>query len=101
MSDVDERLVHALCAAAATEPGAAEATVRAHVGRLAPLAGPVAAERLVRAAVARLDGLGSLDALLVDETSTRSSSTTAARSGSTGPGRPPAPARSPPATWPW
>ena len=54
MSDVDERLVHALCAAAATEPGAAEAAVRAHVSRLAPLAGPVAAERLVRAAVARL-----------------------------------------------
>ena len=67
MTDGDERLVHALCAAAATEPGGAEAAVRAHVGRLAPLAGPVAAERLVRAAVARLDGLGSLDALLVDD----------------------------------
>lgn len=64
----DERLVRALCAAADTEPGQAEAAVRAHLRRLAPLAGPDESERLVRAAVARLDGLGTLDALLHDDT---------------------------------
>jgi pilus assembly protein CpaF len=64
----DQRLVHALCAAAEHEPGNAEAAVRAHLKRLAPLAGPDQAERLVRAAVARLDGLGTLDALLADPT---------------------------------
>lgn len=64
--DPDERLVAALCAAAQTEPGSAEAAVRDHVRRLAPLAGETESERLVRAAVARLDGLGQLDALLAD-----------------------------------
>lgn len=64
----DERLVRALCAAAESEPGLAEAAVRAHLKRLAPLAGPDESERLVRAAVARLDGLGTLDALLHDDT---------------------------------
>jgi len=63
---IDERLVQALCAAVEYEPGHAEAAVRAHLERLAPLAGPEQSERLVRAAVARLDGLGALDALLVD-----------------------------------
>jgi pilus assembly protein CpaF len=67
-SDVDERLVHALCAAVEFEPGDTEAAVRAHLKRLAPLAGTDQAERLVRAAVARLDGLGTLDALLADPT---------------------------------
>jgi pilus assembly protein CpaF len=62
----DLRLVQALCAAVEYEPGNAEAAVRAHLKRLAPLAGPDQAERLVRAAVARLDGLGTLDALLAD-----------------------------------
>lgn len=64
--DLDDRLVTALCRAAEHEPGDAEAAVRSHVRRLAPLAGADAAERLVRAAVARLDGLGALDALLRD-----------------------------------
>jgi pilus assembly protein CpaF len=64
--DVDERIVAALCRAAESVPGSAEAAVRRHVGRLAPLAAPDEAERLVRAAVARLDGLGQLDALLAD-----------------------------------
>lgn len=63
---VDERLVRALCAAAEREPGDAEAAVRAHLRRLAPLAGPDESARLIRAAVARLDGLGALDALLHD-----------------------------------
>lgn len=63
----DERLVRALCAAAEAEPGLAEAAVRAHLRRLAPLAGPGESDRLVRAAVARLDGLGALDALLHDD----------------------------------
>jgi pilus assembly protein CpaF len=63
---VDERLVAALCAAAEAEPGNAEAAVRGHVGRLAPLAVGAERERLVRAAVARLDGLGPLDALVAD-----------------------------------
>ena len=62
--DLDDRLVTALCRAAEHEPGDAEDAVRAHVRRLAPLAGGEDAERLVRAAVARLDGLGALDALL-------------------------------------
>lgn len=66
--DLDDRLVTALCRAAENEPGDAEVAVRAHVRRLAPLAGPEDAERLVRAAVARLDGLGALDALLGDPT---------------------------------
>ena len=66
--DLDEGLVTALCRAAEHEPGDAENAVRAHVRRLAPLAGPEDAERLVRAAVARLDGLGALDALFRDPT---------------------------------
>jgi pilus assembly protein CpaF len=64
--DVDERLVTALCRAAQGEPGSAEAAVREHVRRVAPLAGVVQRERLVGAAVARLDGLGPLDALIRD-----------------------------------
>jgi pilus assembly protein CpaF len=62
----DERLVAALCRAAQAEPGSAEAAVREHVRRLAPLAGAAERERLVGAAVARLDGLGPLDALVRD-----------------------------------
>jgi pilus assembly protein CpaF len=65
-SEVDERLVTALCRAAQGEPGSAEQAVREHVRRLAPLAGGDARERLVSAAVARLDGLGPLDSLLHD-----------------------------------
>ncbi len=65
-SEIDERLVAALCQAAQGEPGSAEQAVREHVRRLAPLAGGDARERLVSAAVARLDGLGPLDALLHD-----------------------------------
>ena len=38
--DLDDRLVTALCRAAEHEPGDAEDAVRAHVRRLAPLAGP-------------------------------------------------------------
>ena len=68
MGELDERLVHTLCAAVESEPGGAETAVRAQLRRLAPLAGPDEAERLVRAAVARLDGLGSLDSLLRDDT---------------------------------
>jgi pilus assembly protein CpaF len=63
---VDEHLVAELCRAAAVERGDTDTVVRAHLRRVAPLAGPVAGEALVRAAVARLDGLGSLDALLSD-----------------------------------
>ena len=67
MTEVDERLVHALCAAAATEPGGAEAAVRAHVGRLAPLAGPVAAEARPHADVLRLSvGLEDVRDLVAD-----------------------------------
>jgi pilus assembly protein CpaF len=65
---VDEHLVAALCRAAAVERGDADTVVRAHLRRVAPLAGPDAGEALVRAAVARLDGLGALDALLADDT---------------------------------
>jgi pilus assembly protein CpaF len=65
-SDIDERLVAALCHAAQGEPGSAEQAVREHVRRVAPLAGEDVRERLVSAAVARLDGLGALDALLHD-----------------------------------
>ena len=56
----------ALCRAAEAEPGSAEAAVREHVRRLAPLADAIERERLVDAAVARLDGLGPLDALIRD-----------------------------------
>ena len=63
---LDDRLVEALCRAAEAEPGSAEAAVREHVRRLAPLADAVERERLVDAAVARLDGLGPLDALIRD-----------------------------------
>ena len=66
VNPADERLVAALCRAAQGEPGSAEAAVREHVRRLAPLAGAAERERLVGAAVARLDGLGPLDALLRD-----------------------------------
>jgi len=62
----DEHLVTELCRAASAERGDADTVVRAHLRRVAPLAGPLAAEALVRAAVARLDGLGTLDALLAD-----------------------------------
>ena len=65
---VDEHLVAALCRAASVERGDADTVVRAHLRRVAPLAGPAAGEALVRAAVARLDGLGALDALLDDDT---------------------------------
>jgi pilus assembly protein CpaF len=65
-SDVDERLVAALCRAAQGVPGSAEAAVREHVRRLAPLADGTERDRLVDAAVARLDGLGPLDALIRD-----------------------------------
>jgi pilus assembly protein CpaF len=68
MNGVDQRLVAALCDAAESAPGSAEAAVRNHVRRLAPLAGNAETERLVRAAVARLDGLGPLDALIQDAT---------------------------------
>ncbi len=64
MRVVDPRLVDALCRAAEADDGEADAVVRAHVRRVAPLAGSVESEQLVRAAVARLDGLGALDALL-------------------------------------
>jgi pilus assembly protein CpaF len=67
MTAVDDRLVEALCRAAEREDGDADAVVRAHVRRLAPLATAPDSERLVRAAVARLDGLGALDALLHDD----------------------------------
>src|ERR1700752_1493089 len=67
-SSVDDDLVAALCRAAEREPGDTTSVVRAHVRRVAPLAGTDATEALVRAAVARLDGLGELDALLRDET---------------------------------
>ncbi|MFV0306751.1 MAG: CpaF family protein [Desertimonas sp.] len=63
---LDERLVVALCRAAQSDPGDAEAVVRRHVSRLAPLASTPERDRLVRAAVARLAGLGTLDALLED-----------------------------------
>lgn len=63
----DEHLVAELCRAASTERGDAATIVRAHLRRVAPLAGPSAGDALVRAAVARLDGLGSLDALLGDD----------------------------------
>ena len=62
----DDRLVEALCRAAAAEPGSAETAVREHVRRLAPLADALERERLVDAAVARLDGLGPLDSLIRD-----------------------------------
>jgi pilus assembly protein CpaF len=68
LSSVDDDLVAALCRAAEREPGDATSVVRAHVRRVAPLAGADVTEELVRAAVARLDGLGELDALLRDET---------------------------------
>ena len=67
MTAIDERLVEALCRAAERDDGDADAVVRAHVRRLAPLATAPDSERLVRAAVARLDGLGCLDALLGDD----------------------------------
>lgn len=63
----DDRLVAAICGAAAREHGDTHTVVRAHVRRMAPLASGADGERLVRAAVARLDGLGALDALLTDE----------------------------------
>jgi pilus assembly protein CpaF len=66
MKVVDPRLVDALCRAAEDDDGDADAVVRAHVRRVAPLASTVESEQLVRAAVARLDGLGALDALLHD-----------------------------------
>ncbi len=64
MKTVDPRLVDALCRAAEDDDGDADAVVRAHVRRVAPLANSAESEQLVRAAVARLDGLGALDALL-------------------------------------
>jgi pilus assembly protein CpaF len=64
MKVVDPRLVDALCRAAEDDDGDADAVVRAHVRRVAPLATSAESEQLVRAAVARLDGLGALDALL-------------------------------------
>ena len=68
VAPLDEHLVDELCRAAVAERGDADPVVRAHLRRVAPLAGAVAGERLVRAAVARLDGLGALDALLADDT---------------------------------
>ena len=65
---LNDELVAALCRAAEGETGDTDAVVRAHLRRVAPLAGPDAGERLVRAAVARLDGLGALDELLNDPT---------------------------------
>ena len=65
---LDEQLVTELCRAAAAERGDPDTVVRAHLRRVAPLAGPDVGELLVRAAVARLDGLGSLDPLLADDT---------------------------------
>jgi len=64
----DEHLVAALCRAAASEPGDTATVVRAHLRRIAPLAGDAAGEQLVRAAIARLEGLGALDALVADPT---------------------------------
>ena len=64
----DDQLVAELCRAAEREHGDADAVVRSHLRRVAPLVSADAGERLVRAAVARLDGLGALDALLADET---------------------------------
>ncbi len=64
---VDDALVGELCRAAAGDRGDADAVVRAHLKRVAPLASPAVGELLVRAAVARLDGLGSLDPLLADD----------------------------------
>jgi pilus assembly protein CpaF len=61
---IDPRLVDALCRAAEDDDGDADAVVRAHVRRVAPLASTAESEQLVRAAVARLDGLGALDALI-------------------------------------
>jgi len=61
-------LVAELCRVAQAEAGAADAVVRSHLRRVAPLVGADVGERLVRAAVARLDGLGALDALLADDT---------------------------------
>lgn len=65
---IDDDLVAALCRAAERDPGDTATVVRAHVKRVAPLAGTDATEQLVRAAVSRLDGLGALDALLHDPT---------------------------------
>jgi pilus assembly protein CpaF len=67
-TSIDDHLVGELCRAAARDEGATVEVVRAHVRRVAPLASPADSERLVRAAVARLDGLGTLDPLLSDET---------------------------------
>jgi pilus assembly protein CpaF len=67
MNAVNQQLLDALCRAAEEDDGDADAVVRAHVRRLAPLATAPDSERLVRAAVARLDGLGALDALLRDD----------------------------------
>ena len=64
---LDERLVAQLCQAAERQHGDAADVVRAHLGRVAPLASADTGERLVRAAVARLDGLGALDGLLTDD----------------------------------
>ncbi len=65
---IDDQLVAELCRAAEADHGDADAVVRSHLRRVAPLVSATDGERLVRAAVARLDGLGALDALLADET---------------------------------
>ncbi|MGI9052492.1 MAG: CpaF family protein [Ilumatobacteraceae bacterium] len=68
LAALDDDLVAALCRAAEHDAGDTTTVVRAHVRRVAPLAGPDTTEQLVRAAVARLDGLGALDHLLRDPT---------------------------------
>ena len=68
VAPLDEHLVDELCRAAVSERGDPDVVVRAHLRRVAPLAGTLDGERLVRAAVARLDGLGALDPLLADPT---------------------------------
>src|SRR4051794_7999427 len=68
LAPLDEHLVAELCRVASIERGDPDTVVRAHLRRVAPLAGSLDGERLVRAAVARLDGLGALDPLLTDPT---------------------------------
>lgn len=58
--------LEALCRAVRELPGETETVVRAHVGRVAPLAGVHEREQLVRDAVAALDGLGTLERWLDD-----------------------------------
>jgi pilus assembly protein CpaF len=66
MSGDTDRLLAAVCAAAAGVRGDVRAVVTDQVDRLAPLATPVTRGQLIDRAVARLDGLDALDMLLAD-----------------------------------